>query len=75
VCANIKRRFWDEWERDYHKKDDSAIESIEQAMRDFADWIYKSLEREYDYQMADEQIDESIRCNEMTFNEDGSVSR
>lgn len=39
-------------------------------MEDRADYL-QQLEREYDYQNADEQIDESIRCNEYEFTEDG----
>lgn len=45
---------------------------IEQCMRDFADWIYKQLETEYDYQNSDEQVDEMIRANEYEFEEDGT---
>ncbi len=46
-------------------------ETITQAMRDFADWIYKSLEREHEYLQSDEQVDESIRANEYEFTESG----
>lgn len=41
-------------------------------MREFADWIYSRLEAEYEYQNADEQVDESIRINEYEFAEDGN---
>jgi hypothetical protein len=33
--------------------------------------IYKSLEAEYEYQTADEQVEEGIRANEYDFDEDG----
>lgn len=46
-------------------------ESVTQAMRDFADWIYKQLEADYDYRMSDEAVDESILANEYTFTKDG----
>lgn len=36
-------------------------------MRDFARWIYRSLEEEYDYRMSDEAIDETIQANEYEF--------
>ena len=49
-------------------------EEIIQLMRDFADWIYKQLETEYDYRMSDENVDESIRCNEYEFNEYGDLA-
>lgn len=43
-----------------------------QIVSDFADWIYCSLEKEYDYLMSDECVDESIRANEYEFDEDGN---
>jgi predicted DNA-binding protein len=36
-------------------------------MRDFADWIYKGLEAEYDYRLSDENIDERIGDGEYQF--------
>jgi hypothetical protein len=46
-------------------------DDVVQCLRDFADWIYSQLESEYNYQNSDEQVDESIRCNEYEFDEDG----
>ncbi len=43
------------------------------ALRDFNGWIYASLEAEYEYLMADEQVEDSIRANEYEFTEDGSI--
>ena len=51
----------------------SAEEEVTQALRLFADWIYSRLESEYDYRMSDENVDESIKCNEYEFTEDGSM--
>ena len=42
-----------------------------EIMRDFARWIYKGLEAEYNYRMSDEAVDESIIANEYEFDEDG----
>lgn len=42
-----------------------------EAMRDLARWLYRALEREYDYQTSDEHLDEAIRANDYTFTEDG----
>lgn len=42
-------------------------DSINQIVSDFADWIYRALEKEYDYQMSDE----AIRVNEYEFDEEG----
>lgn len=46
-------------------------EPIRRALRDFADWIYRALAREYDWLNSDEQVDETIRTNEYEFDEDG----
>lgn len=46
-------------------------DAIRSCLTDFADWIYRQLEKEYDYQNADEQIDENIRANDYEFDEDG----
>jgi len=48
-----------------------AEDDIKDLMRDFADWIYGRLEDEHSWLTADEQVDEAIRANEYTFNEDG----
>lgn len=42
-----------------------------EIMRNFARWIYRSLEEEYEYRMSDESVDESITANEYEFTEDG----
>lgn len=48
-----------------------ADETVRQALRDFADWVYRQLETEYEWRMADEQVDDAITCNEYTFDESG----
>lgn len=50
----------------------SAEGDIIEALRDFARWIYKQLEQEYEYQTADEQVDENIIANEYEFDEEGN---
>lgn len=42
-----------------------------EAAKDFMRWIYRQLEKEWDYQNADEQVDESIIANEYEFTEFG----
>lgn len=49
-----------------------AQEELTELMRDFADWIYRQLEKEYEWRNADEQVDENILINEYTFDEDGN---
>lgn len=46
-------------------------DDIRQLMRDFADWIYSQLEANYEWRMSNENVDESILCNEYEFDEDG----
>lgn len=46
-------------------------EPLANLMRAFADWIYRSLERESEYLTSDECIDERL-CDE-TFDEDGDI--
>jgi len=42
-------------------------------MRDFADWMYKSLEEEWDYRLSDECIDEYLKDGDYEFDEDGEL--
>jgi hypothetical protein len=44
------------------------------ALRSLADWLYRQLKSEYEYQNSDEVIDENIRANEYEFEEDGSIA-
>lgn len=43
-----------------------------ETARDYMRWIYKQLEKEYEYQNSDEVIDELLESNEYTFREDGT---
>ena len=54
--------------------DEATEDALLAIMRDFADWIYSSLEAEYDYQMSDEAVDEAIIGNEYKFDEDGHIA-
>lgn len=56
------------------EKPHDAEGGIVQLLRDFANWIYKWLETEFDYQNSDEAVDESIRANEYEFYENGEIS-
>jgi hypothetical protein len=47
-------------------------ENLTQLLRDFADWMYRQLEKEYEYQNSDEVVDENIRANEYEFTENGA---
>ena len=52
---------------------DDDEESLKQLLRDFADWIYSELEKEYDYLTSDEAVAESLRANDVEFTEDGQI--
>jgi hypothetical protein len=47
---------------------------LQGALRAFMRWIYRQLDREYDYQSSDEVIDENIIGNEYEFDEEGRRS-
>jgi hypothetical protein len=48
-----------------------AEEMVIEAMRDLARWLYRQLEREYEYQTSDEVVDQIIAANGYTFTESG----
>ncbi|MFT6670530.1 MAG: hypothetical protein ACJAVZ_002000 [Afipia broomeae] len=51
----------------YQDMTDDAEGTVIEALRDLARWLYRQLEREYDYQTSDEMVDEALRANEYTF--------
>ena len=51
----------------YQDMTGDAEETIIEALRDLARWLYRQLEREYDYLSSDEAVDETIAANEYTF--------
>jgi hypothetical protein len=54
-----------------HEVERDDEEEIIDCLRDFARWIYRQLEVEYDYQNSDEVVDEMLIANEYEFDEDG----
>lgn len=56
-----------EAEADVYEPDNT----LQELMRDLANWLYRTLEAEYEYQNADEQVDEAIDANGYDFTEDG----
>jgi hypothetical protein len=48
-----------------------AEDIVTEALRDLARWLYRQLEREYEYLTSDEAVDESMRANDYTFTEAG----
>ena len=48
-----------------------AEDAIVELLRDLARWLYRQLEREYEYQTSDAVTDEAILANEYTFTGEG----
>ena len=50
---------------------EGSEETVVEALRDLARWLYRQLEAEYDHLTSDEAIEEGIIVNEYTFTEGG----
>ena len=50
---------------------DGAEDTVIEALRDLARWLYRQLEREYDYLTSNAAVDESIAVNGFTFTAEG----
>lgn len=48
-----------------------AEDIVTEALRDLARWLYRQLEREYEYLTSDDAVDEAIAANGYTFTETG----
>ncbi|WP_288051937.1 antitoxin of toxin-antitoxin stability system [Acidiphilium sp.] len=48
-----------------------AEDTVTETLRDLARWLYRQLEREFDYQTSDAAVDEAIAINQYTFTEAG----
>lgn len=72
-CTNFEVSITDNQDNEIDTK---AAADAEQELiclsKDLMKWIYRQLEREYEYQNADAQIDEAIIVNEYDFTVDGS---
>lgn len=68
-CMNVSV----EDSEDRYRDIGDAEDDVTQLMRDFADWIYSQLEREYEYLTSDEAVEEALRANEYEFDEDGNL--
>ncbi len=53
---------------------DEIEEEITEIMRDFARWMYRMLEKQYNYLTSDEQVDDMIIANEYLFTSNGDRS-
>lgn len=69
-CMNVSVSISDDPYRGVLASDDEELTDI---LRDFARWIYKRLEAEYDYQTSDEVVEESLIANDYLFTVDGVI--
>lgn len=53
--------------------DEDSLNRLVETMRDFMRWIYRALEKEYEWLSSDESVDENIRINEYEFTEVGII--
>ena len=51
---------------------DDAEDTVIEALRDLARWLYRQLRSEYEHQTSDEAVDEIVSINEWTFQADGT---
>lgn len=51
--------------------EDDEVKELTACMREFADWIYKELEEQYDWHFSDEALDAILE--DKTFSENGSI--
>jgi len=59
------------WQETVEKDCDALAADLSEDVIEYNNAIYRELEAEYDYQNADEQVDDTIRANEYAFDEDG----
>lgn len=50
---------------------EEACEEVRDCLRAFMRWIYKSLEKEYEWANSDEVVEDNIIANEYTFSKEG----
>lgn len=53
---------------------ESDCDTLRECLRDFADWIYRQLEAEYEYRTSREACIESIEANGYEFDEEGDIA-
>lgn len=58
---------------DAQKFTDDQEQRLKDCLRDFMRWIYRQLEKEYEYLTSEEAIKETIEANEYEFTENGKL--
>ena len=60
--------------KDYQTVSVADGEELSDCLRDFARWIYRELEAEYEYLSSDDVVDEILDVNGYEFDEDGEIA-
>ena len=63
-CTNVSVNMADEYGQNIFSEVEDEITDL---LREFMDWIYSRLEKEWDYMNSDKSVDESILANEYNF--------
>lgn len=53
--------------------EEKALEGVEEALTDLMRWLYRQLEKEWEYVSSYEQFEDSCEANDYLFDEDGSI--
>lgn len=56
-----------------HTLPNELVKELTTLLRDFADWIYKQLEKEYEYQTSEEVVAEMSEANGWEYDEQGNL--
>lgn len=64
----------DVYRDEYATMTDDAEETVTEALRDLMRWLYRVLEKEYEYQTTDDAVRDTIEANELEFTEDGALA-
>jgi hypothetical protein len=54
-------------------EDNMPVEDLSQVFTDFAHWIYRSLEKEYEWLTSEDQLIETAKANGYAFDSEGRV--
>lgn len=69
-CTDIS--VYDNRDNAPYEVDSQTEEALADTLRDFMRWIYRQLEKEYDWLTSDEQVSETLVANEYEFDEHGN---
>jgi hypothetical protein len=74
--GHYSHKFCTEFSFDEMQSDmqDQSEKDLKEASRDCMEWIFRQLQTDYEWHNADEQVAESIECNDYQFTEDGKRS-